>query len=129
MEIKFVGVICLIGLLISNLAFVAIEPLQQSQNSIPLTVGQDIQQKPDQRDIILDFTAPIVKDNQDYLNIHIKEVNSHIMSPGKPILPFHTILLTLPLGTKIISVDFSPNDIKTIKIKKVMQKINLKFTI
>ncbi len=64
------------------------------------------------------FSPPELKDNGEFLNIHIKETNSFISTTGEPILPIYQKTIEFPLGTRIKDITCSYSEIKEKKIPK-----------
>jgi hypothetical protein len=64
------------------------------------------------------FSNPTVVDQNEYLNINMKEANSFIIKEGKPLLPSYVHTFTFPLGTQIKGITCSPNGIKQQTISK-----------
>ena len=56
------------------------------------------------------FSNPTIVDQNDYLNIKIKEANSFIIKEGKPLLPSYVQTFTFPIGTKIEKVFCEPKN-------------------
>jgi len=64
------------------------------------------------------FSKPILKENENYLNINLKETNSYIKKSGSPILPVYTKTYEFPLGTRIKKINFIHSETIDIKILK-----------
>jgi hypothetical protein len=52
-----------------------------------------------------EFSMPEIKDNDEFLNIRLKEANSFIKSTGEPILPIFLKTFEFPLGTRIKEIN------------------------
>ncbi len=64
------------------------------------------------------FSTPEIKDNNEFLNIHLKETNSFIMNAGEPILPIYLKTIELPLGTRIKEIRCTYSEVEEIHISK-----------
>jgi hypothetical protein len=64
------------------------------------------------------FSTPEIKDNNEFLNIHLKETNSFIMNAGEPILPIYLKTIELPLGTRIKEIRCTYSEAEEIHISK-----------
>ena len=64
------------------------------------------------------FSAPTVKYNSKYAEINLKETNSFILVPGKPILPESNIIMKFPLGTKIQNTEIILSEVKQLTLLK-----------
>jgi len=58
------------------------------------------------------FSKPIIKEEEQYVTIDIKEANGFLMEQNKPMLPSYTHTFTFPLGTKIDNVACEKYDVK-----------------
>jgi hypothetical protein len=67
------------------------------------------------------FSQPHLKDNEDCLNIIMKETNAFITQSGEPILPLFQQTFEFPLGTRITDITGTLSDIEEMHIsKKIM---------
>ena len=64
------------------------------------------------------FSAPEIKDNKEFLNIHLKETNSFITNTGEPILPIYLKTIEFPLGTRIKEIRCTYSEVEEIHISK-----------
>ncbi len=64
------------------------------------------------------FSAPTVKYNSKYAEINLKETDSVILAPGKPILPKSNIIMKFPLGTKIQNIKVILSEVKQLTLLK-----------
>jgi len=64
------------------------------------------------------FSTPVIKDNKEYTNIHLKECNSFIMDTGNPILPVYLHTIELPFKTRVKDVQCFLSDIDAISLSK-----------
>ena len=58
------------------------------------------------------FSNPIIKDENEFVEIALKEGNSFLLKQGKPMLPMYIKDFTFPFGTKIKSVTCTPKNIQ-----------------
>lgn len=70
------------------------------------------------KEIDINFSEPQIKYNDKYAEISLKEADSSIMNPGKPILPKYNMIMKFPLGTKIKNIQITLSDIKQITLSK-----------
>ena len=68
--------------------------------------------------ITISFSNPLIKENDEYLQITITEANSYLLTPKKPMLPMYTQTFTFPFGTKIKTVTCTPKNIDTKPLTK-----------
>jgi len=64
------------------------------------------------------FSDPQIKYHGKYAEISLKEANSNIIDPGKPMLPKYNTIMKFPLGTKIKNIEISLSDSKQITLSK-----------
>lgn len=64
------------------------------------------------------FSEPLVRNENIYASVSLKEANTHVMEQGKPLLPSYTETYTYPFGTIIHKVTVTPQGIDTQKIAK-----------
>jgi hypothetical protein len=55
----------------------------------------------------IQFSEPVITDQNNYLSVQIKEATSYAALPGNPVLPVYTKLFTFPFGTIIKDVSFA----------------------
>jgi hypothetical protein len=55
----------------------------------------------------IQFSEPVIKDQNNYVSVQIKEATSYAAEPGNPVLPVYTKLFTFPFGTIIKDVSFT----------------------
>jgi len=67
---------------------------------------------------ILDFSAPILKENNEMSEIIVSEANGVLNVEGCPLLPMFSRTFEFPLGTQIISVEVEPSTIQTMSVEK-----------
>ncbi len=64
------------------------------------------------------FSKLIIKDEGKYVRVNLKEANSLIIEPGKPILPCYRKTFKFPIGTKIKDINVSIEDKQIIQLDK-----------
>ena len=64
------------------------------------------------------FSEPQINYNGKYAEISLKETDSSIMYPGKPILPKYNKIIKFPLGTKIKNIDVTLSETKQLTLLK-----------
>ena len=64
------------------------------------------------------FSYPELIDCGNYVKVHVKEANSLLATPEKPLLPIYSLTFEFPLGTKIISVDCDKFSVEKIDLEK-----------
>ena len=82
--------------------------------AVALPSGEEFELKT----ISVNFSKPIIKNENEYVTINVDEANSFIMKQGKPMLPSYVHTFTFPFGTKIKSVTCTPSNIQTQTISK-----------
>jgi len=55
----------------------------------------------------IQFSEPVITNQNNYLSVQIKEATSYTALPGNPVLPVYTKLFTFPFGTIIKDVSFT----------------------
>ena len=56
---------------------------------------------------LIHFSAPIIRQNEQYITIDLKESTSNFIETGKPILPKYSTTYTFPFGTHVTNVKVS----------------------
>jgi hypothetical protein len=74
----------------------------------------------------IDFSAPILTDNNDFNEIAVSEVNGVITEEGYPRLPVFSKTFEFPLGTQITSVDIQPSTIQAMHTEKQIRPVPTK---
>ncbi len=67
-------------------------------------------------EFVQEFSLPETRNDGRYLDVYVKEANSIITDPGKPMLPVFSKTIKFPLGTEIESVKCTTSEIKTMEI-------------
>lgn len=88
---KKISIVIIIGILL--LSSVGIFPSPQGEY-VEKTLNQTVS-----------FTQPNIKENNDYVSVDLVEATSLFIQNGKPMLPMYTTVITLPIGSKITSID------------------------
>ena len=64
------------------------------------------------------FSRPILKEENDFATLELKEANGFLMEKNKPMLPSYTQTFTYPAGTNIESVKCIAKNIQKLQISK-----------
>ncbi len=64
------------------------------------------------------FSCPSFHNDGDYIMIDILDATSLLVTPGNPLLPYSSLYLSFPLGTKILDIDVSYSRVTEFKIDK-----------
>jgi len=75
-----------------------------------ISIGKEV--TPKELSLKIQFSKPIIKEDQLYVNLEVKGANTCLNEPGKPILPMHNEKFTFPFGTKIKKVEYRISEIK-----------------
>jgi hypothetical protein len=86
--------------------------------SISPGLAQIAPQKSNSLEFSVDFSAPMIKENNHWSDITVSEANGMMTNDGCPLLPVFSKTFEFPLGTQIISVDIQPSTIQTIFVKQ-----------
>ena len=62
------------------------------------------------------FSIPTIKEINSFVAVDLKEANSWIREPGKPLLPTYVKTFKFPIGTKITSVECTPTKVKKVEL-------------
>jgi len=65
----------------------------------------------------IQFSEPAIIEGQEYLSLNIKNANTCLNNPDKPILPMYNKKLTFSFGTKIKNVECELSEIKSMALK------------
>ncbi|MCX6663678.1 MAG: C25 family cysteine peptidase [Euryarchaeota archaeon] len=66
----------------------------------------------------IQFSEPVITDQNNYLSVQIKEATSYAALPGNPVLPVFTKLFTFPFGTIIKDVSFATSSVQVKELTK-----------
>jgi len=69
-------------------------------------------------EFIQEFSKPIIRENEEFVEIIVEEANSYMAYEKEPMMPFLSKTYEFPLGTKLINVEITPSKIKTMAIGK-----------
>jgi len=71
--------------------------------------------------VVQTFSSPILKEEGQYSTIYVEEANSLPMEPLNPMMPVLIKTYEFPLGTKIMDVQVTTSEIKTLEITKTIK--------
>ncbi|DAC73022.1 MAG TPA: hypothetical protein DSN98_02095 [Thermoplasmata archaeon] len=66
----------------------------------------------------IQFSEPVITDQNNYISVQIKEATSSATAPGNPMLPVYTKLFTFPFGTIITDVSFTTSSVQVKELAK-----------
>ncbi|MCK4416235.1 MAG: hypothetical protein KAU84_03695, partial [Thermoplasmatales archaeon] len=94
--------------------------ISSSINAVYITSDYKEIEKPNANtiEVFQRFSTPETKDNNEFLNIHLKETNSFITNTGEPILPIYLKTIEFPLGTRIKEIRCTCSEVEEIHISK-----------
>ena len=72
------------------------------------------------------FSSPTLKDNDQFINVAVREASDVTTVEGNPTLPVYTKTIELPWGTKVVSVDVQPTLIQTMSTVKQVSPVPTK---
>ena len=72
----------------------------------------------DNIEIMQEFSSPDISNDNQLINIHVKESNQYTSITGEPILPISIQTYEFPLGTKITDIKCSTLDINSFYLTK-----------
>lgn len=64
------------------------------------------------------FSQPLIHSDGDYITVDIPETTSQLVTSGHPLIPFSSLALSFPLGTKIKNINLSYNQRTNLTIDK-----------
>ena len=100
MKVKILPILIVVLLLFSSINVIA--------NNIEEDNDIKISEKTDS----ISFSKATIEAGEEYSSVDIKEANTVLNFPGKPLLPVYVETFEFPLGTKIIDVKCTPSDVK-----------------
>ena len=62
----------------------------------------------------MQFSEPVLTEQNTYLSVQLAEATSYVTTPGDPVLPIYTELFTFPYGTIIKDVSYTTSTVQTI---------------
>ncbi len=69
------------------------------------------------------FSKPAISGDDGFIEIAVDETNSFITEEGRPMMPFFSKTIELPIGTKITNVKISSSQIKNIAVEKHIKPV------
>ncbi len=69
------------------------------------------------------FSEPIIQEENQYININLKEATAFLLKPGKPILPVYNKVFVFPIGTEIKNVICTPTLFNQKSLSKKIQPL------
>jgi hypothetical protein len=100
--------LCIIGFLIINILGTVVYSTSNTETN---TEAFFIKEKID-----INYLKPIIKDDGRYSTVRLKEVNTYLSIPGKPLLPKIVKTIELPFGVKNIHVNIENNIVENKKL-------------
>lgn len=70
----------------------------------------------EKKHITLHFLKPSIQEKTSFLGIEMKGTNTYLYTAGEPMLPLYTTTLSFPFGTKIISIECKPSEVKNLSL-------------
>ena len=67
------------------------------------------------------ISNPTIQTNNEYISLNFEESNSYILDSGRPMLPVFTKVFILPFGSKIVDVDVSFSNEKSMTLSKFVK--------
>ena len=67
---------------------------------------------------VVSSTFPKISDYGDYIKVDVKEADLFLTNPGKPILPYYSVVAKFPLGTEIINITCTHSNPQIIHLNK-----------
>ncbi len=64
------------------------------------------------------FSEPVIREYNDYLNIYVDEANLYTIGDGRPVLPVNITVFEFPLGTRIVNISFEYSEPQSINLSK-----------
>ncbi|MCX6670291.1 MAG: C25 family cysteine peptidase, partial [Euryarchaeota archaeon] len=74
----------------------------------------------------IDFSVPILQENNDRSEIFVNETNGILTAEGCPLLPLFSKTFEFPLGTHIVSVEVEPSTVQTMRVDKQIRPVPTK---
>jgi hypothetical protein len=72
---------------------------------------------------VIDFSTPILKENNDFYEIVVSEADGVMTKEGCPLMPVYSKTFEFPLGTHITSIDIRPSLIQTRSVEKQVRPV------
>jgi len=86
-------------------------------------VAQTNVRKVDTAEFSIDFSTPILKENNDFYDIVVSEADGVMTKEGCPLMPVYSKTFEFPLGTRVTSVDIVPSLIQTMSAEKQVRPV------
>ena len=71
----------------------------------------------------IDFSTPILKENNNFYEIEVSESNSITTKDGSPLLPIYSKTFEFPLGVHITSIDIRHSLTETLNVEKQVRPV------
>jgi hypothetical protein len=71
----------------------------------------------------INFSTPILKQNNDFCEIQISEADGVMTKEGCPAIPVYSQTFEFPLGTHLTSVDIMPSSIQTMRVDSQVRPV------
>ena len=71
----------------------------------------------------IDFSTPILKENNDFYEIVVSEADGVMTKEGCPLMPVFSKTFEFPLGARVTSVDIVPSLIQTMSVEKQVRPV------
>jgi len=86
-------------------------------------VAQTNTRNADTIEFSIDFSTPILKQNNDFCEIVVSEADGVMTKEGCPLMPVFSKTFEFPLGVHITSVDIIPSLIQTMNVEKQVKPV------
>jgi hypothetical protein len=74
----------------------------------------------------IDFSRPVLSENNDFVDIDVSEADGVLNKEGCPVLPLFTRTFEFPLGTHLTSVEIQPVAVQTMILGEQVRSVPLK---
>ena len=89
--------------------------------NVLVIIDADEELLPKEKIEFVNFSQPIIQENDKFVTLSLPEATSYMMKTGKPILPIYTKVFTFSFGTTIDDVECNPEQIITQSISGKIQ--------
>jgi len=86
--------------------------------SLPLEHKQIEKSRSTTIELVQQFSIPKIKDNNEFITIHLDEAPSFISVPGEPVLPVFLQTFEFPLGTRVKEIRCICSDVEDLRLLK-----------
>ena len=100
MKVKILPIVIVMMFLFSSINVIAIN--SEKEKNIRISEKTDF----------ISFSKATIEASGEYNSINIKEANTVLNYPGRPLLPVYVKTFKFPLGTEILDVECTPSEIK-----------------